>query len=100
MPTVELSAEDAEARGLAEGDWAEVYNDRGRFHARVALNGTVRSGVAVALGLYWSKLVPGGSNANSTTSSALTDMGGGATFFDNLVQVRAATPPLEPVSSC
>jgi anaerobic selenocysteine-containing dehydrogenase len=98
-PTVELAAEDAEIRGLAEGDWAEVYNDRGRFLARVALNGTVRPGVAVALGLYWSKHVHGGSNANSTTSSALTDMGGGATFFDNLVEVRAAEPPLEPIPS-
>jgi hypothetical protein len=48
----------------------------------------VRPGVAVATGLYWNKLVPGGSNVNSTSSSALADMGGGATFFDNLVEVR------------
>ncbi|MFO0956193.1 MAG: molybdopterin-dependent oxidoreductase [Isosphaeraceae bacterium] len=88
-PTIELSAEDAEARSLAGGDWAEVFNDRGRFLARVELSGSVRPGVAVALGIYWNKLTPGGTNANSTTSSALTDMGGGATFFDNLVEVRA-----------
>jgi hypothetical protein len=43
----------------------------------------------VATGLYWSKLVPGPGNANCTTSTALTDMGGGATFFDNLVEIRA-----------
>ena len=48
----------------------------------------VKPGVAVATGLYWNKLVPGLGNANSTTSTALTDMGGGATFFDNLVEVR------------
>ena len=58
------------------------------FQARVALTGSVRPGVAVATGIYWNKLVPGGSNVNSTSSSALTDMGGGATFFDNLVEVR------------
>ena len=63
--------------------------DRGVFRARVALSGAVRPGVAVATGLYWNKLVPGLGNANSTTSTALTDMGGGATFFDNLVDVRA-----------
>ncbi len=34
---------------------------------------------------------PGAGNVNSTTSSALTDMGGGATFFDNMVEVRAAS---------
>lgn len=88
-PTVELSAEDAGARGLVDGQWAEVHNARGSFRARVALTGAVRPGVAVATGLYWNKLVPGLGNANSTTSAALTDMGGGATFFDNLVEVRA-----------
>ncbi len=93
-PTIELAAEDAQKRGLADGQWAEVYNDRGRFQARVALTGSVRPGVAVATGIYWNKLTPGGSNANSTTSSALTDMGGGATFFDNLVEVRASSAEL------
>jgi anaerobic selenocysteine-containing dehydrogenase len=88
-PTVELAASDAAARGLEDGAWAEVYNDRGQFQARVALTGTVRPGVAVATGIYWSKLSPGRSNVNNTTSTALTDMGGGATFFDNLVEVRA-----------
>ncbi len=87
-PTVEMAESDAQKRGLVDGEWAEVYNNRGTFRARVALNGTVQPGVAVATGLYWNKLVPGQGNANSTTSTALTDMGGGATFFDNLVEVR------------
>jgi anaerobic selenocysteine-containing dehydrogenase len=89
-PTVEMADDDARARGLGDGDWAEVYNDRGSFRARVALTGGVRPGVAVATGVYWNKLVPGGSNVNSTSSAALADMGGGATFFDNLVEVRRA----------
>jgi anaerobic selenocysteine-containing dehydrogenase len=89
-PTVEMAAEDARARGLGDGHRAIVFNDRGSFEARVALTGSVRPGVAVATGIYWNKHSPGSSNANSTTSSALTDMGGGATFFDNLVEVRAA----------
>ena len=94
-PTVELSSEDAARRGLVDGEWSEVYNDRGRFLARVAVTGAVRPGVAVATGLYWNKLTPGAANANATTSSALTDMGGGATFFDNLVDVRRADVPRE-----
>jgi len=91
-PTIELSADDAQSRGLCDGQWAQVYNDRGHFQARVALTGNVRPGVAVATGIYWNKLSPGGFNVNSTTSSALTDMGGGATFFDNLVEVSALLP--------
>lgn len=88
-PTIELSAEDAQARSLNDGDWVDVFNDRGSFRARVELTGSVRPGVAVALGTYWNKLVRGGTNVNGTTSSALADMGGGGTFFDNLVEVRA-----------
>ncbi|AMV38785.1 molybdopterin-dependent oxidoreductase [Planctomyces sp. SH-PL62] len=92
-PTVEMAAEDAQARGVADGDRVEVFNARGSFQARVALTGGVRPGVAVAAGIYWSKLSPGRSNANATTSSALSDMGGGATFFDNLVQIRPIDEP-------
>ena len=55
--------------------------------------------MAVATGIYWSKLSPGGTNVNSTTSTALTDMGGGATFFDNLVEVRPLREPEESPSS-
>jgi anaerobic selenocysteine-containing dehydrogenase len=92
-PTVELSDDDAASRDLQDGQWVEVSNDRGSFLARLALTGAVRPGVAVATGIYWNKFSPGNANANSTTSSALTDMGGGATFFDNLVEVRPASDP-------
>jgi anaerobic selenocysteine-containing dehydrogenase len=94
-PTVEMSNADAAQRGLADGDWAVVFNDRGQFEARVVLTETVRPGVAAALGTYWNKLSPGGRNVNSTTSSALSDMGGGATFFDNMVEIRPRTVPTD-----
>jgi anaerobic selenocysteine-containing dehydrogenase len=94
-PTIELASFDAQARGLSDGQWAQVFNDRGSFQARVSLTGSVRPGVAVATGIYWNKLSPGGSNVNSTTSSALTDMGGGATFFDNLVEIQSLTATLD-----
>ncbi len=87
-PAIELSSEDIEKRGLQAGEWVEVYNDRGSFLARVVPSDAVRPGVAVSLGIYWNKLSPGRANVNQTTSSALTDMGGGATLFDNLVEVR------------
>jgi anaerobic selenocysteine-containing dehydrogenase len=48
----------------------------------------VRPGVVVAPGIWWNKYTPDGVNGNSTTSTKLTDFGGGATFFDNLVQVE------------
>lgn len=91
-PTIELARSDAQDRGLDAGQWVEIFNDRGSFRARVVLADSVRPGVAVALGCYWNRLCPGGVNVNATTSSALTDMGGGATFFDNLVEVRTVEP--------
>jgi len=91
-PSVEMSRDDARNANLADGDWAIVENDRGRFLARVLLKDSVRPGVACARGIHWSKNCPGGTGVNATTSSGLTDMGGGALFFDNAVRIRPPKP--------
>ena len=49
-----------------------------------------RPGVVVGLSIWWAKHCPGGRNANAVTSQELTDMGGGATFYDALVEVEPA----------
>jgi hypothetical protein len=41
------------------------------------------------MSIWWSKMCPGGRNANAVTSQEVTDMGGGATFYDVLVDVAA-----------
>ncbi|MFM7128855.1 MAG: molybdopterin dinucleotide binding domain-containing protein, partial [bacterium] len=87
-PSVEMADEDAMARKIRDGDWVVVFNDRGRFLARAVLNQRVGCGVACARGIHWNKHSPGGSGINATTSSGLSDMGGGALFFDNLVEIR------------
>lgn len=87
-PSVEISHEDASARGLTHGQWVVVENSRGKFIARALLNGRVSRGVACARGIHWNKHSPGNTGINATTSSGLTDMGGGALFFDNLVEIR------------
>ncbi len=85
-PAVEIHPDDAAPRGIADGQMVRVYNDRGGFRARAVVGPTVKRGVVVTQGIWWNK-VAGGPNCNATTSSRLTDLGGGATFFDNLVQV-------------
>jgi len=50
----------------------------------------VRPGVVAAPSVWWGKLTDDRTNANQTTSQALTDIGAGATFYDNLVEVRSA----------
>lgn len=84
---LEISAEDAAARGIADGDWVEVFNDRGRLKLRALCAASVRPGV-VSSRLNWNKLSPEGLNVNALTSERLTDLGRGATFYSVLVEVR------------
>jgi anaerobic selenocysteine-containing dehydrogenase len=86
-PELEIHSDDAVVRNIREGDRVRVMNDRGSFEAIAMVGESVRPGVVVAPGIWWNKLAGDGANANATTSSRLTDMGGGATFFDNLVEV-------------
>jgi anaerobic selenocysteine-containing dehydrogenase len=46
--------------------------------------------VAWAPGIWWAKLSADGRNVNAVTSQKLTDMGGGPTFYDCQVEIRAA----------
>ena len=86
-PTLEIHADDAATRGIAAGSRVSIFNDRGAFHAEAVITDRVRPGVVSAPSVWWPKLV-GGTNANHTTSQAITDLGNGATFYDNMVDVR------------
>jgi len=89
-PTLEIHPTDAQSRNIEHGASVEIFNSRGSFLAKAVITDRTRPGVVSAPSVWWSKLVPGGRNANNTTSEELTDLGGGATFYDNLVEVRLA----------
>jgi anaerobic selenocysteine-containing dehydrogenase len=91
-PTVQMHPADAARRQIADGQMVSVFNDRGAFHARAVVGETVKPGVVVSFGVWWNRYA-GGSNCNATTGTAVTDLGGGATFFDNLVEVAATGNP-------
>jgi anaerobic selenocysteine-containing dehydrogenase len=88
-PTLEIHADDAEPRGIAAGAKVSIFNDRGAFTAEAVITDRVRRGVVSAPSVWWAKLTDDRNNANHTTSQAVTDIGGGATFYDNQVDVRA-----------
>jgi anaerobic selenocysteine-containing dehydrogenase len=88
-PAIVLHPSDAEIRGLRTGDVARVYNDRGEFQARVRVSDAVRPGVAAATKGFWPKRVAGAANTNATVAERDSDMGGGAVFHDNRVEVTA-----------
>ena len=89
-PELELHAEDAAARGIRDGDPVRVFNERGSFRAVARVNGKPRRGVVVALSVWWKKFAPDRTNANEVTSQRVSDLGGGATFYDCSVQVELA----------
>ncbi|MEA2490104.1 MAG: hypothetical protein QOH21_1896 [Acidobacteriota bacterium] len=88
-PTLEIHADDAAPRGITAGQRVSIFNDRGTFSAEAVITDRVRPGVVAAPSVWWGKLTVDNRNANQTTSQALTDIGRGATFYDNQVEVRA-----------
>jgi anaerobic selenocysteine-containing dehydrogenase len=89
-PHLTLHPEDAAARRLEEGQMVRVFNDRGSFAARLIVNDRVRPGLAATLKGYWPKLHGTRSNVNATVDERDADMGGGAVYHDNRVEVAAA----------
>ena len=86
---LEINSQDAAPRGIKEGDWVRVFNDRGEVKLRAHVNGTVQCGV-VAAKLNWARLAPDGKSINALTSETLTDIGAGPTFYSCLVEVESA----------
>ena len=87
---LEIHADDAAPRGIADGDSVDVFNDRGSLALRAHVNGAVRPGV-VAARLDWNKLSASGHNVNLLTSQRLNDLGGGPVFYSVLVDVRKSS---------
>jgi anaerobic selenocysteine-containing dehydrogenase len=89
-PLVEINTQDAVPRGIADGQWVRVFNDRGSHECRAVVSARARPGVVNGLGIWWRKLGRDGKNVNELTSQHLTDLGRGPVFYDCLVQVEAA----------
>ena len=89
-PSLQIHPTDAAGRGIVDGATVRVFNDRGELRLRAQVTERARTGVVVALSIWWKKLAHDGKNANELTSQALTDIGRAPTFYDCLVDVRPA----------
>lgn len=89
QPSLLIHPLDAESRGIETGTNVSVFNERGGCRLMAIVTEDVREGVVVAPSVWWNKKSPGRVNVNQTTSQALTDLGEGATFYDNLVEVES-----------
>ena len=86
--TIRIHPEDAAMRGLETGCEARVFNDRGAFVACVEVSDRVRRGVVASTKGRWPRFVKGGATVNATVDERDSDMGGGAVFHDNRVQIE------------
>ncbi len=87
-PRLEMHAADAAPRGIRDGDRVRVHNGRGSLQLRARVNDKPRAGVVVIPSVWWKKHAPDRGNANNLTAQRLADLGGGATFYDCLVEVE------------
>jgi anaerobic selenocysteine-containing dehydrogenase len=88
VATIRIHPDDAAPRRLDSGCEARVFNDRGAFVARVEVTPRVRPGVIAGTKGRWPGSTKDGANANATVDERDSDMGGGAVFHDNRVEVE------------
>jgi anaerobic selenocysteine-containing dehydrogenase len=89
-PTVQLHPSDAATRGIANGAAVKVFNHRGMMKLIAKVTDDTRAGVATILWGHWRDHPGAEGFVNDLTSQALTDLGGGATFYDCRVEIQVA----------
>ena len=90
-PAVVLHPGDAVSRGIRPGDRVRVHNQRGAFEATAEVSPSItRPGVVATTKGRWAHPI------NDTVAERDADMGGGAIFHDNAVEVEPARP--DPIS--
>jgi anaerobic selenocysteine-containing dehydrogenase len=87
--SVIMHADDAEARGIEDGQPVRVLNERGEFRgvARVSSGDHVARGVVVSPLGQWRKTSPDGSTVNAVTRTDFADLGNAPSFSDTRVEV-------------
>ncbi len=88
---VHLHPGDAAARGLATGDRARITNGRHTIEATVAIDATLRPGLATMPKGMWRRDGYEGFTANVFAPDHLSDLAGGASFNDARVEVSAVS---------
>ena len=81
----EVSPADAADRGIADGDRVKIYNDRGSVEIRVRFDNSLRPGCVVVHNGWW---LSEGGGINLLSAARETDMGHGAAFHDNAVEME------------
>lgn len=84
-PVVQMNPVDANQRGIGDGDWVEIFNNRGSFSVKAQLTYEVRVGCVVIPNGWWRTQ---GAPVNILSEGRETDMGHGSAFHNNRVEVK------------
>jgi anaerobic selenocysteine-containing dehydrogenase len=85
---IELNPDDAQRRGIADGDCVRVFNSLGEVRCRAIRNLDLSPGTAVLPKGLWSHNTLNGNTATSLAPDMLTDLAGGACFNDARVEIE------------
>jgi anaerobic selenocysteine-containing dehydrogenase len=86
-PYLVVNASDALERGIGEGDFVRAFNERGEMKVRARLDFSIRKGCAAYYNGWW---LSEGGTPNLLSKGRETDMGHGAAFHDNLIEIEKA----------
>ncbi len=85
FPAVEISSVDAESKGINNGEMVRVYNKRGEITLKAKINFSLLEGTLVIYNGLW---ISEGGGVNFLSAPRETDMGYGAAFHDNRVNIE------------
>jgi len=88
-PLVAINPDDARARGIADGSRVRVFNARGSLTLEARLDNGLKAGCAAITNGWW---LSDGAAVNVLSAARETDMGHGAAFHENRVQIEPAEP--------
>ncbi len=84
-PEILLHPVDAAARGISNGNPVRVFNDRGELRLPAKTDAGLRPGCVLVTNGWW---ISEGGTVNFLSAARETDMGYGAAFHDNRVEVE------------
>ena len=84
-PTLAINPEDAGKRGVEDGAMVRVFNDRGAVEVEARIEMGIKAGCVSMTNGWW---ITDGGTVNFCSLGRETDMGHGAAFHDNLVDVQ------------
>jgi anaerobic selenocysteine-containing dehydrogenase len=87
---VTVHPQDAAARGIADGQYVRVFNDRGQFAALARVTDEVARGVVMAPMGAWPKNAKGHATVNAVSPFVFADLGNAPTFSDTRVEIEPA----------